>query len=231
MGEDWILRVGDKDEPGGPQHVHGAQWLMKGHNQYGIVWYTGQIDGDFGAASGAAARQCKFDLGYGMPSVQPTFGLQLKAYLTGAKKRTPAMVARAKQRAKKYIWPTRPHGTVIGFPGIGTHSFVVPPNNWESDNAWDIAVPQKSKAVAVAAGVIGKQFGPLPDPDPRYHGIRLHLVTSDNEFYYAHLLSTFPGIGPGVTVKQGDILGATGFANNVDHLHIAVKHLIKLADL
>ncbi len=231
MSDDWLLKVGDKDEPGGSQHCHGAQFLMSGHNVFQREWYDGKIDGNFGPKSGAAAKRCKFDIGYATENVLPTFGPQLAAYLKGEKTRTLEMVRRANLRANKFVWPTDPHGNVVGFPGIGTHSFRFPPNNWESDNAWDIAVPMGSKVVAIADGKIGSAFGPLPDPDPRFHGIRLHLETHDNEAYYAHLRSTFPGIGPGVMVKQGQILGASGEANGVAHLHIALKHLIKLADL
>jgi murein DD-endopeptidase MepM/ murein hydrolase activator NlpD len=231
MSDNWLLNVGDKDPAGGPFHCRGAEWLLAGHNVFQTSWYDGAIDGIFGPQAAEAARRAKFELGYTTASVKPTFGTLLKDYLTGKKKRPPAMIARAKTRAKKFIWPTNPKGKVIGFPGIGTHSFKFPPNNWESDNAWDIAVPSGSRALAVAAGTIGPAFGPLPDQDPRFAGIRLHLVTADNEVYYAHLKSTFPGIGPGVKVRQGDILGATGEANSVEHLHIAFQRLIPLAQI
>lgn len=231
MNDDWLLELGDHDPKTGPFHCRGAQWLMSGHNVFRHEWYHGEIDGDFGAASAAAAKQCKNDIGYTLASIKPTFGPLLAAYLKGTKKTTPAMRARARLRAKKFVWPTNPHGTVIGFPGVGTHSFTQQPNNWESDKAYDIAVPEGSQAIAIADGVIGPAFGPLPDPDPRFHGIRLHLVTADNEGYYAHLKSTFPGIGPGVHVKQGQILGATGHANGVEHLHFALKFLVPLEQI
>ncbi len=231
MTDDWLLNLGDKDKPGGTQHVHGAQWLMAGHNVFKRAWYDGAIDGDFGAASAEAARRCKFDIGYTAPSVKPTFGTLLAEFLKGDRKQSAAMKTRAKQRQTKFVWPTSPKGKVIGWPGIGTHSFKFPPNNWESDNSWDIAVPVGSKVIAVADGMIGPQFGPLPDDDPRFAGIRMHLITDDNEAYYAHLKSTFPGVEPGVKVKQGAILGASGVANGVAHLHIGLRTLIPLAQL
>lgn len=230
-GETWLLHEDDQDPPNGPFHVHGAQWLLRGHNKFATAWYEGQVDGDFGPASAEAAKQCKYDLGYATGSVQPTFGPLLRDYLTGAKRRSPAMRARARSRRVKFVWPTRPHGTVIGWPGIGTHSYVFPPNNWESDQAWDISVPRGSKIIAVAAGKIGPAFGPLPNPDPRFDGIRLHVVTADNEFYYAHLSATTPGLGPGDIVKQGEILGLSGVANSVPHLHIGVKRIIPIGSL
>ncbi len=231
MAEDWLLKQGDKDGATGPQHVHGSQWLMNGHNVFKQVWYEGKIDGIFGEGTAKASRKCKFDLGYAIANVDPTFGSLLAEYLKGERDRSPAMRLRARQRGHKFIWPLSPKGTVIGWPGIGTHSFRFPPNNWESDNAWDIGVPIGSKVIAVADGRIGPAFGELPDHASRFKGIRLHLETADNEFYLAHLKSTFPGIGPGVQVKQGQILGSSGDANGVAHLHIGVKHLIPLGEL
>lgn len=228
-GETWLLHEGDHDPPGGPFHCRGAQWLLRGHNKFGTVWYDGQVDGDFGPQSADAAKKCKYDLGYTLASVQPTFGPLLRDYLTGAKRRSPAMLARARTRRTKFVWPTRPHGTVIGYPGQGTHSYVFPPNNWESDQAWDISVAKGSKVIAVADGKIGPAFGPLDSHNPALAGIRLHLVTADNEFYYAHLSATTPGLGPGDDVKQGEILGLSGIANGVPHLHIGLKRLIPLS--
>ncbi len=229
MTDAWLLTEGydDADHPG-TLHAHGAQFLLSGHNTFGHAWYHGKIDGKFGKASAAAAKQAKFDIGYKLEFCEPTFGPLLRDYLTGAAKTTKEMDARAKTRAPGYEWPTDPKGIVIGWPGQGTHSFRLPPNNWESDNAWDIAVPLRSDIIAVAGGTIGPQFGPLPDPDPRFHGIRLHLITDDNEFYYAHLSKTNQGVRPGVKLPRGALLGRSGSANGVAHLHIAVKHLFPL---
>jgi len=231
MAETWLLKRGSNDPKNGPFHVRGAQWLMRGHNVFDTAWYLGEIDGRFGAASAEAARKCKYEIGYRETDIDPTFGPLLRDYLTGKRKRSPAMVARARSRATKFIWPTKPHGTVIGYPGQGTHSYVWPPNNWESDQAWDISVPRGSKIIAVADGKIGPAFGRLPNDDPRFDGIRLHLETADNEFYYAHLSATTPGLGPGDVVKQGEILGLSGVANGVPHLHIGTKRPIRLEDL
>jgi murein DD-endopeptidase MepM/ murein hydrolase activator NlpD len=124
----------------------------------------------------------------------------------------------------KFVFPSPVHGKVIGFPGQGTHSFVKGPNNWESDNAIDIALPFGTPLVAVADGTIGSQFGPLNSTDPRFLGLRCHLVTADNEFYYAHLSKFADGIRPGSTVKQGAVIGVSGAANGVNHLHIGCRH-------
>ncbi len=232
MTDQFLLQVGDQDH-GDEQHCVGAQFLLSGHNVFQHRWYTGDIDGAYGPSSGKAAKQCKWDIGYAADKCDSSFGVLLANYLKGETRRSTAMVLRAKKRTQasrhKFIFPTQPKGRLIGFPGVGTHSYYYPPNNWESDSSYDIGVPVGTKIVAVADGRIGPEFGPLPDPASRFHGIRLHLETADNEFYYAHLSSTFPGVHPGAHVKQGDILGASGSANGVAHLHIGMKHLVSIS--
>jgi len=122
-------------------HAEGAQWLLTGHNVFQTTWYDGQIDGIVGPKTAAAFHQAKYDIGYADDKLEPTFGPALRDYLTGALLQTPAQKQRAAQRHRPFVWPTSPRGIVIGWPGQGTHSFRLPPNNWQSDNAWDIAVP------------------------------------------------------------------------------------------
>ena len=120
----------------------------------------------------------------------------------------------------QYSYPLGKHGAIIGTPHNGSHTL----GNWESDNAVDIAVPCGTPVYAVTAGRIGSQLGSLgANPDSRFAGIRLHLVTSRDEFYYAHLSSLAMGIIPGVSVKAGQYLGRSGSANGTCHLHIANK--------
>lgn len=121
-------------------------------------------------------------------------------------------------------YPLAKRGSLIGTPYVGTHAkaFNVAggSDNWESENAIDIGVPTGTAVFAVSDGTIGPEFGSLGSGG-RFAGLRLHLVTSDNEWYYAHLSSFYPGIKPGVKVKKGDRLGSSGEANGVQHLHIA----------
>lgn len=109
---------------------------------------------------------------------------------------------------------------IIGRPYEGTHTL----GNWESDNAVDLAVPVGTPIYAVAGGTIGKQFGKLTEGGGRFAGLRLHLVTDGNEFYYAHLSKFAPGIKPGVKVKAGQLLGYSGEANGVAHLHFGEEN-------
>lgn len=115
-------------------------------------------------------------------------------------------------------------GKLIGTPYQGTHAkaFNVQggSDNWASENAVDIAAPVGTPVKAVADGVIGPQFGSLGSGG-RFAGLRLHLISRGNEFYYAHLSRYAQGIGPGTRVRRGQVIGYSGEANGVAHLHFA----------
>lgn len=109
---------------------------------------------------------------------------------------------------------------IIGTPYSGTHTL----GNWESDDAVDIAMPVGSPIYATENGVIGSQFGSLgASSGSRFAGLRLHLKSPDNEWYYAHLSRFAPGIKPGARVRKGQLIGYSGEANGVAHLHLGVK--------
>jgi murein DD-endopeptidase MepM/ murein hydrolase activator NlpD len=200
-----------------------------GHNAFGHVWYQGELDGIVGPKTAKAYQQMKYDIGYKESAVEPTYGEVARAYLTGEKDQDANMKKRARSRRSKFVWPTNPRGVLIGFPGQGTHSYTYPPNNWESDNAYDISVPYGSAIIATAAGEIGPSFGSL-GKGGRFAGLRCHLITEDNEFYYAHLSKFASGLKPGIRVEQGAVLGESGSANGVNHLHIGMKQLILMSN-
>jgi murein DD-endopeptidase MepM/ murein hydrolase activator NlpD len=118
-------------------------------------------------------------------------------------------------------------GKLIGTPFQGTHAkaFNVQggSDNWESENAVDIAAKVGSPIYAVANGRIGSQFGSLGEGG-RFAGLRLHLQTGGNDFYYAHLSKFAPGIKPGTVVRKGQVIGYSGEANGVAHLHFSAQH-------
>lgn len=109
-------------------------------------------------------------------------------------------------------------GKIIGTPYAGTHTL----GNWESDDAVDISVPVGTPVYAPKAGVIGSQIGPLNSSNPRMAGSRLHLKMAGNELYYAHLSRIV--VKAGQRVKAGQLLGYTGSANGVAHLHLGSKN-------
>jgi len=114
------------------------------------------------------------------------------------------------------------------YEGRGVRDHQNEPNNWQSRNGVDIIVPAGTPIYAAFDGVVGDDFGPLPKhakdgPDSKFAGNRLTLQGADNSAYYAHLQDFADGIAPGVEVKQGQLIGYSGTAGNVQHLHIAIE--------
>lgn len=114
-------------------------------------------------------------------------------------------------------------GTLIGGPGQGTHSNTAKPNNWQSDHAVDIGLPQGTPILAVADGKVcsGCGFGEHGG-GPRFEGERLTLNYGTGlvrSAYYAHLSKII--VRPGQSVRRGQVLGYSGRANGTDHLHFA----------
>lgn len=120
-----------------------------------------------------------------------------------------------------YTYPLGQPGEIIGCPFVpgSTHGAFAAPDNLASDNAVDIAVPVGTPVLAVTAGVIGPQIGPLNSTDPQMAGLRVHLNTPGVQFYYAHLSAI--DVVPGQFVQAGQQLGLSGSANGAAHLHFA----------
>jgi murein DD-endopeptidase MepM/ murein hydrolase activator NlpD len=115
-------------------------------------------------------------------------------------------------------YPTALRGTIIGRPFQGTHTL----GNWQSDRAYDIRVPIGTPVQAIWDGVIGSRIGPISPGGGRFGGIRVYVeVPNGNAFYYAHLSRLARGIRPGVHVRSGQIIGYTGEASGVPHLHVS----------
>lgn len=119
-------------------------------------------------------------------------------------------------------------GTVIGTPYTGTHAkaFNVArgSDNWESENADDIWLYPGTHITAVESGVIspaGWEYG-LSGSGGRFAGWRLHLVgTSGRIYYYTHMAALT--VSKGQHVAKGAVIGHSGVANGVPHLHFAVR--------
>lgn len=115
-------------------------------------------------------------------------------------------------------YPTAKPGKIIGMPGGGTHSRSEGPDNWQSDEAIDIAVPVGTTALAVVDGVIEK-VSIKPSGGGRFAGSSVTLRGKNNRFFYAHLSKVT--VKQGQRVRQGDVIGRTGSAAGVAHLHFA----------
>ena len=97
-------------------------------------------------------------------------------------------------------------------------------HNWESRNGVDLPVPEGTPVYAVESGVIHRGFGDGHSKDPALHGTRLHLAgDSHDDYYYAHLSRLAPGIEPGTRVEAGQIIGYSGTAAGVAHLHFSSR--------
>jgi murein DD-endopeptidase MepM/ murein hydrolase activator NlpD len=114
-------------------------------------------------------------------------------------------------------YPLGTKGKIIGTPNSGTHTI----GNWQSDNAVDIAVPVGTPVYAVTDGVIGSRIGSL-GKGGRFAGLRLTLQGNGDSYYYAHLSKL--GVKAGQRVRAGQLLGYSGSANGVAHLHFGVQN-------
>jgi hypothetical protein len=115
-----------------------------------------------------------------------------------------------------------------GYGGRGVKDHAREPANWQSRNGVDIVVLPGTPVYAAFDGRIGDQFGPLSragdaGPESKFAGNRLTIEGKSDRAYYAHLSRYADGIGPGVTVKEGQLIGYSGTAGNVHHLHIAFQ--------
>lgn len=233
-----ILHFGDE----GPD-VASAQRMLKDQNRWGVEFYPGRIDGVFGRGMQAACAKAKWREGFALDKIDGRYGERLHGFLVpkGWAAFDPLPLAYRLRKAARHGkaipprflpntapspgYPLGIRGEQIGYPYQGSHSHPYPSDplhNWESCNAVDVGCPKGTPVLAVTDGVIGSRFGPLSSSNPVLLGIRLHLETSSNDYYYAHLSSTT--CHPGQHVKRGDKLGYSGVANGVAHLHLASEH-------
>lgn len=124
---------------------------------------------------------------------------------------------------------------VIGYPGQGTHSWTDPPNNWQSDNAVDLSCKKGTPVYATHDGALGN-YGVLPgtgfvvvgQSSGRFAGNRVNVIGRNQSTYYAHLNDLDTAIKvlgrPGMRIKAGQLLGWSGIANGVAHLHFACEN-------
>ncbi|MGZ8634930.1 MAG: M23 family metallopeptidase [Solirubrobacteraceae bacterium] len=116
--------------------------------------------------------------------------------------------------------PTRPPGPIIQ---TRADHRARPLGTWQSDNAVDIGVPTATDVLAVDDGEIVKVDGSAPRRGAgAIGGYSITLRTRSNQFFYTHLLRV--RVQPGERVTAAQVIGASGFANNVEHLHIAAEH-------
>jgi murein DD-endopeptidase MepM/ murein hydrolase activator NlpD len=114
-------------------------------------------------------------------------------------------------------YPLGKHGKVIGTPYSGTHTLC----DWQSDNAIDIAVPIGTPVYATETGTITKTRI-KSSLAGRFGGSQVTLGSRHNGFFYAHLKRVV--VKSGQRVKKGQLIGYSGAANGVQHLHFGIEH-------
>lgn len=223
-------RVADKGD------LYVAHHRLQGANRWGVNWRPGELDLDKPptAQFGRACQRAKWRLGYTVANCEPFYGEQLNAYLLELDKpradRLP-LAFRIRRRSRlgkvnpyhepvlpKTPWPfsSRSIGDLNGCPYQGTHTL----GNWESDRAIDLNCAFGTPVLAIWDGVLNGPQGPIYSSDPHLMGLRLHLRRADGaESYYAHLSRI--DHPEGTHVKRGQVLGLSGSAAGVNHLHIA----------
>lgn len=222
----------------GPR-VCALQWLLGGHKP--SVWRSPKYifyhykptcwwSKKKLAHTTVALRKMKYALGWpDYALVKPKADRFFIDVLQGKIRRPKTFVERAVKRSQ--IPEIRPYAfgaplsrkpTICGVPGVGTHSYLSYPNNWQSDRAVDLCVAYGTPVLAVANGYICTFCGYGPGGVGRFAGQRftLNLVGGD-QVYYAHLsrLSVYRGM----RVNRGTLLGYSGAANGVNHLHISCR--------
>jgi murein DD-endopeptidase MepM/ murein hydrolase activator NlpD len=115
-----------------------------------------------------------------------------------------------------FAYPLGKRGKVIGVPYQGTHTL----GNWQSDNALDIAIPNGTPVYATENGTVTRA-GSL-GRGGQFAGERVQLEGNRNSFWYGHLSKLSVKLGQ--RVKKGQLLGYSGSANGVQHLHFAQQH-------
>jgi murein DD-endopeptidase MepM/ murein hydrolase activator NlpD len=145
-----------------------------------------------------------------------------RIYLPGAENLTKLPhLTRRPQGAKA---ATGGQGKLIGAPYQGTHAkaFNVAggSDNWQSENAVDIAVKVGTPILAVEAA-----RSPRSTSRAAAAGSPARTVTingdSGNSYFYAHLSAVI--VKAGQHVGAGEVIGASGSANGVAHLHFATE--------
>jgi murein DD-endopeptidase MepM/ murein hydrolase activator NlpD len=108
-------------------------------------------------------------------------------------------------------------GKIIGTPFSGTHTI----GNWQSDRAVDVRVKEGSPIRAGANGTVVKVHGSYQGGASRFDGVQVTIRTRGNQLFYTHLSGA--NVKPGQRVRRGQVIGRSGSANGVPHLHFGVE--------
>ncbi|MGZ6709504.1 MAG: peptidoglycan DD-metalloendopeptidase family protein [Solirubrobacteraceae bacterium] len=212
------------------------------------VWGIGERvaeDGVYGVETRHAAHQVALGLGLAPAEYAKGMTPAVRALMRTPSRRTPEQLRRAASRRAWVAklrkasrgatgakgakgakvasgrYPLAVRGTFLGGPGVGTHSFTAPPNNWQSDNAVDLGVPIGTAMIAVDSGRVVK-LTPHAQDGSRFAGDAITIVGDHgNTFFYKHGVSS---VKVGERVHKGQKIGTSGSASGSAHLHFGVEH-------
>lgn len=109
-------------------------------------------------------------------------------------------------------------GERIGTPHSGTHTL----GNWQSDNAYDIGVPNGTAIRVPRDAVVEKVKGSYAGGSSRFDGYQVTLRLKDgNRIFLTHLSKASVRVGQ--RLRAGAVVGRSGSANGVPHLHYGVQ--------
>ena len=202
--------------------------LQKLFNKRFEEWKVGvriDVDGEFGPETRKAARRVAY--GLGLDRRLPRASRPRCAPRCAARAAAPPPSSSAPRAAAPWLrklrrahaatsggsgnYPLGAHGLIIGRPYQGTHTR----GNWQSDNALDIRIPNGTPVIALDDGVIAKTYNA---PSGVTAGWQVTLRSADNAWFYGHLKTIT--VRAGERVRKGQMIGTSGSANGVPHLHI-----------
>jgi len=114
-------------------------------------------------------------------------------------------------------------GSLIGYPGQGTHSA----EGWPSHNAWDVAAPAGTDVYSISNGTVTgfvKGSGGLKkDGVKKIYGDQVKVQSSDGkpDVFYTHIESN---VKKGDQVKEGDVIGKIMTLPGMpSHVHVGLS--------
>lgn len=113
------------------------------------------------------------------------------------------------------------YGKIIGTPYQGTHKpGATTPASWQSDNAYDFSLPIGTPIVSVISGTVEKVYKSSGQYTAGYQ-VTIKAANGTLETFMAHLSNVI--VHQGQAINAGQLIGTSGSANGVAHLHFAVN--------
>lgn len=113
------------------------------------------------------------------------------------------------------------YGKIIGTPYQGTHKpGATTAPSWQSDNAYDFSLPVGTPITSVISGTVEKVYKGVGQYTEGYQ-VTIKASNGTLETFMAHLSNVV--IHQGQAIRAGQLIGSSGEANGVAHLHFAVN--------